>query len=132
VLEAVQLRGADMERRLAALEPGGDAATGPRLLALRPAPGGLATPRAVPATEAARRLVRAGTRLRIVKLHLASPPSLAAESSTVTRKATRRSMPRITGVSATSTVWVSRWSPSARTVPWARALCPIGDLTRVA
>src|ERR1700674_3457307 len=73
VLEAVQLGRADVKRRLAALEPGGDAASGSGLLALRAAPGGLAPARAVPAPNTARGLVRPPARLRMVELHLPIP-----------------------------------------------------------
>src|SRR4029079_3063220 len=63
--------------------------------------------------------VRTGRRPEIVELH--SFPSLAealpsTTSSTVTRKRTWRTMPRVAGLSGISTVCPIRFSPSARTV----------------
>src|SRR5918992_1914921 len=73
--------------------------------------------------------------MQIVELHFAFPSSgaapLAPPSLTAIRKATRRSIPRIAGVSATSTVWLSRCRPSARIVPLAAALCPMVERTQV-
>src|SRR5688500_17138036 len=124
-----------MERRQAALEPGGQVAAGSRLLALGAATGRLAAARAVAPADAARRLARSRCRMEIVELHLDSSSfadaRFAAGSSTSRRKATRRSMPRIIGLSATSTVWFSRCRPSARIVPRAAALWPMVERTPV-
>src|SRR5688572_31551027 len=68
--------------------------------------------------------------MQVVELHERSP-SLVRGSSTSTRNATRRSMPRMTGVSATWTDWLSRCRPSARIVPRAAALWPIVERVQV-
>ena len=97
VAEAVELRRADVERRLAALEPGRQIAAGTRLLALRAAARGLARG---PSRGRGRRDATAcatrgpgadrGASLG-VSLRRAAP--LAPASLTSIRKATRRSMP---------------------------------------
>src|SRR5439155_1098520 len=133
ILEAMELGRADVKRRLATLEPGWNAATGPGLLALGAAAGGLAPAGSMPSSQAARRLV--GSRLGTQFVQLRDPESsdLAGRAGPVTssRKATLRIMPRFAGVSSTSTVSWSRCSPSARMVPRAAALCPMLECTHV-
>src|SRR5688500_7570314 len=83
----------------------------------------------MPPSDAARWLVRARSGLQIMQLHWLLPSF--AGSSTRSRNATRRSIPRLAGVSASSMVWLSRCSPRARMVPRAPALWPIVDFTQV-
>src|SRR4029079_19104094 len=131
VLEATQLRDAHVEGRLAALEPGRDRAAGAGLLALRAAAGGLALAGGDAAADPGPRGVRPVRGAEVVELHAFSSPSPAAlafgaaarpfvlapsTSSTETRKRPWRTMPRVEGLSATSTVCPIRFRPRARTV----------------
>src|SRR3954453_423980 len=109
VVEALRLRRATVQRRLATLEPGLDPGTRAGVLTLRTAPGGLAALAADATGDALRRLARAGGRLQIMDLH--------AISSTRMRCGTLFSMPRMTAVSSWSRVVLMPWSPRARSVP---------------
>src|SRR4029077_7084995 len=127
-----------------ALEPGRDRAAGAGLLALRAAAGGLALARGAPASDPGPRDVRAVRRAEVVELHAFSSPSssdrwLAGASPrtsegrgstrmavwlsprsptswTETSNRTGRTMPRVAGLSGTSTVCPIRFRPRARTV----------------
>src|SRR5665811_400583 len=131
VAESVQLRDPDVDRGLAALEPGRDGAAGARLLALRPAAGGLALAGGDPAADAGLRGVRTLGGPQIVKLHGVSSAAVSGSSSTSTRKRTARTMPRVASLSGTTTVSPIRFSPSALIVPRFRAMWLIVLLTWV-
>src|SRR5215213_1578849 len=122
VLEALGLRRTAVQRRLATLEPGRDVVAG--ALALGTPAGGLAALAGDAAADATPRGLGPGRRLQIVDLH-------ALTSSTVTRCGTRAIIPRISGRSGSSTVWLIRFSPSARMVPRCFGFVPIVDLTWV-
>ena len=79
VAEAVQLRDPDVDRGLAALEPGRDRAAGPGLLALRAAAGGLALARGDAPAHAGLRGVRAFGGPQIVQLHRVSSAASLGE-----------------------------------------------------
>src|SRR5439155_14561213 len=90
--------------------------------------------------DAALRLAGPGGGLQIVQLHLTSSsplirrsPSLAPApvSSTVTRKRTWRTMPRVASLAGTSTLEPMPCSPSARSVARFRAMWLIELLTWV-
>src|SRR4029079_4685352 len=59
---------------------------------------------------------------QVVQLHFVSWVSGPAISSTDTRNRTWRTMPRVAGLSGTSTVCPMRFSPRARTVARLRAM----------
>ena len=87
VVEALGLRGAPVQRRLATFEPGRNLAA--RALALGAAAGGLAALAADAPADPLLGPLRAWRGLEVVDLHLTS--------STVTRCGTRAIMPRISG-----------------------------------
>ena len=103
VPEAAELRDPDVERRLAALEPGRDRRAGARALALRAAARGLALAGGDAAADPGPLGDRPLGGVQVVDLHqcfsgvVASAPS--GSSSTVTRKRTWRTMPRTAGLS---------------------------------
>src|SRR5262249_51035701 len=121
VPEATQLRNPLVERRLAALEPGRDRSAGAGLLALRAPARGLALAGGDAPPDAPLRLVRAGCRPEVVELHLDSSVG-AAGSSTVTRKRTWRTMPRVASLAGSSTLEPMPCSPRARSVARLRAM----------
>src|SRR6202035_2836966 len=104
VLEAFRLRRAPGDGCLAALEAGRDGAT--RALALRAAARGLAALAGDASSDAVRGALRAGGWFQVVDLDRHQ-----VTSSTVTRWGTRSTMPRISGRSGCSTVWLIRRSP---------------------
>src|SRR4051794_16318125 len=121
--EALGLRRAAVQRRLAALEARLHAGSRTRVLALGTAAGGLAALAADTTRDALGRPARARGRLQIMDLH--------ATSSTLMRWGTLASMPRTTGVSSCSRVVLMPCSPSARSVPRCLGLTPIDDRTWV-
>src|SRR4029078_10623600 len=69
--------------------------------------------------------------LQVVKLHAFSPASVSVISSTLTRKRTCRTMPRVAGLSVMMLVLPIPWRPRARTVARLRAMWLIVLLTWV-
>ena len=126
VAEAAQLRDPDVERRLAALEPGGDRRPGSRLLALGPAARGLALAGGDAAADPGAPGDRPLGGVEVVDLHrlvsgvVASAPS--ASSSKVTRNRTWRTMPRTAGLSGRIEELPMPWRPRARIVARFRAM----------
>ena len=79
---------------------------------------------AMPRPTRRRAVFEPGRRLQIMDLHQLT-------SSTSTRCGTRATMPRISGRSGSSTVWLIRRRPSARMVPRCFGLVPIVERTWV-
>ena len=80
------------------------------------AAGGLAATRRDPPPDALASVVRARCRAQIMELHAFSSGPASGSSSTSTRKRTWRTMPRVAGLSTTSTTSPIRWRPRALTV----------------
>ena len=104
VAESMELRDPDVERGLAALEPGRDGAARAGLLPLGAAPGGLALAGGDPAAHPGLRGVRALCGPQVVQLHRVSSAAVSGSSSTSTRKRTARTIPRVASLSGTTTV----------------------------
>src|SRR5919109_4696154 len=118
-LEALELGHAAEDRHLAALEKQGDLAARPRSLGAPTR--GLALAGALAATLAGAGAVSARRWLQLVRLH-------SSYSSIRTRWPTARTMPLISGRSACTTEWPTRFSPRARIVP--RCLAPLSSAER--
>src|SRR5659263_78402 len=128
VLEPAQLRQPHVQWHLAALEPSGNLVTG--LRALCATPGGLAL-RALTASDTPLDGLRSRRGTQVVDLENVDLLGLLSHhftSSTVTRWATARIMPRVTPSSGRSTVWPIFLSPSERSVSRWFCLPPMADL----
>src|SRR5437867_7456244 len=129
VLEAAELRDPHMERGLATFEPARQARPGARQLALCTPAGGLSLTLGSPAADPAAQLARAARAGNLVLAdHRDELPSPVLATSTVTRWATWRSIPRRTGVSSCPTTWPVRRRPSAESVRRARSFSPLALL----
>src|SRR6266508_1783412 len=121
VLEALGLRCSPGQRRLPAFEARLHVAAG--ALALHPPAGGLAALAADAARDPPASGLRARRGLQVVDLHVVS--------STLTMWGTLSTIPRISGRSGCSTVWLMRRSPRARSVPRCLGFAPMVDRTWV-
>src|SRR5207253_6006707 len=107
IAEAAELGDPLVERRLAALEPGWDRGARAGLLALRASAGRLATACGDAPTDAGPSPVATGRGAQIRPLHAFSSAGsgrASGTSSTATMNRTWRTMPRMAGLSGTTTV----------------------------